>query len=230
MLDCAAGTGFPALRLAVEPPFDDFEIHCTDGDQATVDELAKRASQRRLPLERLTPQSVDGAHDDGVPPDPDRLVVDWQDLDQIGGTYDYVMCRGNSLAYDHSWGGGRLVTSLEQVAKHLRQITTKVQPGGWLHVDAPWDLALGSRTYCPIHGEIAAIWEQVTPGPGFRQWRIIFKYHSGRIVRFRRFSSPLVIADIGEILDRLGFERTTPGRLGGERRGFGVIIARRRLR
>lgn len=227
VLDCAAGTGFPALRLARHPPAGDFEIHCTDGDRAMIDVLVERARTQGLPLSRLAPTAVPGAHGDGSGPQPADLHLDWQELDRLATTYDYVMCRGNSLAYDHSWAGETKVATTGQVADHLAKMADRVRPGGWLHVDAPWRVGVNSGTYETSRGDIVLIHEQITIGPGHRQWRVSFRHSNGHTSRFRRYSSLLTIGDVKSILDGLGFEDTTPTELDGERDAFGVIIARR---
>lgn len=226
VLDCAAGTGFPALLLARNPWRSDFEIHCTDGDPWMLDVLLRRAHANNLDLERLVPppnRRAAGSADIT----PADLLLNWQDLDQIDLTYDYVMCRGNSLAYDNSWAGETDVAPLSQVARHLERIADRVRPGGWLHVDAPWEIGLGGRTYESADARIASIHEQVTTHPTHRPWRLVFHHTNGHVDRFNRYSSLLTIGDLKQMLEHLGFNHTRPFQLGAERPNYGVIIARR---
>jgi hypothetical protein len=222
VFDCAAGTGFPALDLATGHG-DDIEIHCTDGDRAMIGELARKASERGLAAEQLVPPGRD--HQEKQPVD-DRLVLAWGELDRVRQEYDYVLCRGNSLAYAGTWMGYLDVASTDRVDHYLRKMADRVRPGGYLHVDAPWDRAVADATY-PCWGEVSEIREQISVEPDHRHWRLAFELHNGSRLVFHRFSSLLTIRDVEEALQRLGFEETQPRRLPGEREVFGVIIARK---
>ena len=224
VLDCAAGTGFPALDLAMDSDsLPGLQIHCTDADLEMLNILGARAKLSDFDLGRLTPL---------IGPDLGREAVgsmrlDWADLSDIQRTYDYVMCRGNSLAYANTWSGGRDVTSADLIAGYVEQIAKKVAPGGYLHVDAPWRHDLPQEAYGPVVSGAASIWEQVTAVADARHWRVDFKLPTGQILKFERFSTLLTIYDVQAMLDDLGFTDTEPFRLQAERSGFGVIIARR---
>lgn len=224
VLDCAAGTGFPSLELRRKPPITPFIVHCTDGDQAMIDELANRARNLGIGLDELAPPAIRATTSQV---EPAHLCLDWQDLDRLDTTYDYVLCRGNSLAYDHSWTGGREVATTTQVTAHLTTIARRVRPGGWLHVDAPWQLGLGSRTYETSRGDIVQIREQVSELEDRRKWRLTYVRQDATFQRFERFSSQLTVLELSPILDELGFEQTRPRSLDEERENFGVIIARK---
>jgi hypothetical protein len=103
----------------------------------------------------------------------------------------------------------------------------KVRPGGHLHVDAPWKLSLPQEDYQPVATGAVSIWEQVTTEADHRHWRVDFKLPRKTRLKFERCSTLLTIHDVQTILERLGFEETEPFRLGAERPGFGVIIARK---
>ncbi|MGB5758047.1 MAG: class I SAM-dependent methyltransferase [Acidimicrobiales bacterium] len=224
VLDCAAGTGFPALDLALDSDsLPGLEIHCTDADPEMLNILGARAKLNDFDLGCLAPP---------FGPDLGRgavasMRVDWADLHQIQQTYDYVMCRGNSLAYANTWSGGRDVTSVDLIAGYVEQIAKKVRPGGYLHVDAPWRLVLPQQAHGPVVSGAATIWEQVTTVADARLWRVDFKLPTGQLLKFERFSTLLTIYDVQAMLDDLGFTDTEPFQLQAERPGFGVIIARR---
>ncbi len=224
VLDCAAGTGFPAIDLAIEPSLRGLEIHCSDADLEMLGVLTARAKARGIEVGRLTPPQGAGLGDDAV----GGLRLEWEELHKIHGTYDYVLCRGNSLAYADTWGGGRDVTSADSIRWYLGCIATKVRPGGHLHVDAPWRLDLPRETYRPVATGAVSIWEQVTTESDCRHWRVDFKLPSDDTLRFERFSTLLTIHDVAAMLDDLDFDETEPFQLSAERPGFGVIIAQKR--
>lgn len=220
VLDCAAGTGFPALDLAA----DGFEVHCSDGDPAMAEVLATQARRRGLDVVSLAPPRRPGIE---VPPDHSPLVLNWIHLERIPLRYNYVLCRGNSLAYADTWNGQTRTANDQVLATYLERILWRVKPGGYLHVDAPWQLALPTEFYRPV-GTSASIWEQVTADETHREWMVSFKDdRSERPLAFRRYSSLLTIDRVETILKALGMEETGPFQLDGERSAFGTIIARR---
>ncbi len=223
LLDCAAGTGFPAFDLAMDTDsLPGLQVHCTDADIEMLTILAWRAKRKHFDVGRLAPPlGTDLGRGVG------SMRLDWAQLRDVQQTYDYVMCRGNSLAYANTWGGGRDVTSLPTIAGYLTQIAKKVRPGGFLHVDAPWRLDLPQEDYGRVVSGAASIWEQVTTESHARHWRVDFKLPTGQILKFERFSTLLTILDVKTILDQLGFAETEPFQLQAERPGFGVIIAKR---
>lgn len=221
ILDCAAGTGFPAVDLAADRH--GLTIHCTDGDQAMLEVLARRARCFGMPLWRFVPPQGNASLGYGS----ESLVLNWDALNAIHRSYDYVMCRGNSLAYADTWSGGEDAASLDQVEKYLSHIAAKVRPGGYLHVDAPWRIELGEQEYLSIEADGYSIWEKVTSERDCRQWDLSYKFRGDRTVTFRRFSSLLTIDVVQAMLDNLGFSDTEPLSLTAERPNFGVIIARR---
>lgn len=221
VLDCAAGTGFPALDLASDHG-GEIEVHCTDGDRAMVDVLLRRSQTMGIAPELLVPSRRD-LNDQRV---VDGLVLQWDELDHIADKYDYVLCRGNSLTYADTWVGHSPARDPDRLDRHLRKMADRVHPGGYLHIDAPWKLALADRTY-QLDGPVEEIREQVTPEFDRRHWRVSFQRSDGRIFKFHRFSSHLTIHDVQQALDRLGFQETEPRMLPGERDIFGVIIARK---
>lgn len=223
-LDCAAGTGFPALDLSRIMP-DDFEIHCTDASPDMLEVLLAEARQSGIDVRHLAPPQPALKTDHvGL----DSLLVDWSELRRISGTYDYVMCRGNSLAYASSWGSRRRgVASLDLIEDDLQQMAFRVRPGGYLHVDAPWRLDLPSSNYAPVVSGAVKIEEEVVTGLDHRRWRLHVELPTGQTLKFEQFSTCLTIYDVKRMLEGMGFERTEPVQLSGERSGFGVIIARK---
>ena len=106
VLDCAAGSGLPALQLHQQG----LDVTCSDGDLTMVKRFQYNA--------RLLGVS-DECH-----------LVDWDDLDPDDGLYDYVMCRGDSLAYAKSWGGGSGVADVDYLSRYLEKFASVMKPDG----------------------------------------------------------------------------------------------------
>jgi len=227
VLDCAAGTGFPGLNLiAMGSDYGIDTFHLTDGDPDMIRVLRRRSAA--LGVEVPLPDQVqwDSAGADAVKI-VDPLVLLWSELGRIGRKpYDYVLCRGNSLAYADTWTGSHDIPSHETIVSYLRQIALKVRPGGYLHIDAPWEATLTERKHRSVASGAVSIWEQVESGDDHRYWSVDFKLPS-ETLRFGRYSSLLTIHDLATALDQMGFDETTPFTMAGERENFGVIIARR---
>lgn len=223
VLDCAAGTGFPALDLAAVRPEQELRVHCTDGDVEMLRVLKDRlADFAGVGLRRITPPRTLAL---GA---ASALLLGWHELGQIRRTYDYVMCRGNSLTYANSWRGGRGVSSRNAVQEYIRLMAERVRPGGHLHLDAPWRLELADNTYPAKSPGAPTISECVSTEPDCRRWEVKFRQPGGPSLSFTRYSTRLTIYEVKGMLDKLGFEDTDPFALYGERLGFGVIIARKR--
>ncbi len=230
LLDCAAGTGFPALDL-IETSTDlglD-TIHVCDGDPVMVRELIRRAKECRIDPAALNPRQRQAR----TPRQAlDDLVINWRDLRVVRDTYDYVMCRGNSLVYADTWTGLDRVSSLEGIRHHLSNMADRVEVGGHLHIDAPWKLTPKKGPVQVVDTPRLRITEQITDSDDHREWLLEFTHidaeHRETTLSFRRVSSRLTIHDMGNELERLeAFEDTEPFQMDAERVVFGTIIARK---
>lgn len=224
ILDCAAGTGFPGLDLRLHA-YGATEIHCCDGDQDMVNRLARQARAKGIPLDRITPPRRSGL---ARPLGARALVIGWAELDVIDRRYDYILCRGNSLAYADTWSGGHEVARMDRIRGYLIKMIDRLRPGGHLHVDAPWVLEVPETNLrLPSHHAMS-LWEEVDVFDDHREWIVSTRsHHGGHTQSFRRFSSLLTIHEVEKLLKSLGLERTEPFQLAAERRGFGTIIARK---
>ncbi len=221
VLDCAAGSGYPMLDLVADSP-DEFNVHCSDGDTFMVEEFERRAKALAVPHRPLAPKRFPSVKQrSGLK----AFVVDWTELGQVEGRYDYVLCRGNSLAYADTWTGKKKVANDDLLTTYLGLMAGKVRPGGHLHIDAPRAMALAQRKYSLADGDW--IWEQVSVDRERREWWLKFGGPGKRTVEFKRYSSLLTIDRVQKALDQLGFEQTEPIDLAGERPSLGVIIARK---
>lgn len=206
ILDCAAGTGFPALLLRKAG----MEVDCTDMDPFMIEVFKKNA--RRLKV----PNNI--------------LRLKWSDLSNIGKQYDYVMCRGNSLAYDESWGEeGNIPPGNHKIYSDLQEIAKMVKPGGYLHVDIPKKRKLGKSQYSTeYNGEVYRVEEEVFACKDGRHW-FFELYNNSEHHKFDRWSSSFSFEQLQEALTSLGFSETNSFTLQGERKNFRVIIARKGL-
>lgn len=221
VLDCAAGTGFPALDLAGDPRAD-FQIHCSDGDPAMIAAIEKRAADRGLDLRDLAPPRSLGCQQTNR-----AMTIGWARLDQIKARYDYILCRGNSLVYADTWRGRRRVAPDGLLRHYLDRMGQQLRPGGYLHVDAPWRFDLSTTSYRTMQSRSATIREEVVNEGDARKWTMTVTRPGQEPLTFERYSCLLTIYRVAEILEELGFEETKPFELAGERPNFGVIIARR---
>lgn len=224
ILDCAAGSGFPSLEMVrlFRETGEDVLIHCTDGDAAMIDVLQKRALDHDIDTDDLAPARWMGKQGQST-----DLVMDWSALQQIPDRYDYVMCRGNSLAYADTWTGRIRVANEQLVASYLALMIDRIEPGGHLHVDGPWTQELRARNYRDLPGlPDLRVWEQVSVDRDHREWWVTFTDHSGQFT-FKRYSSLLTIHEVSNILKALGMEETSPFQLKSERLNWGTIIARK---
>ncbi len=221
VLDCAAGSGFPSIDLMADQIGGGLDIRCTDGNQDMIRVLTQRAKQNEIDPNELVPDR----HSDADPRSLDEpLLLDWSELDQIEARFDYVMCRGNSLAYAGTWSGSRVVATRRQLKDYLSRMGDRVRAGGYLHVDAPWELGRSTRILPTDRGTIT---EFVDNDGDCRAWRVEVQYPDGRTTRFARYSARLTADDVKGLLDELGFEHTNPFDLPAERPGLGVVIARK---
>ncbi len=113
VLDCAGGIGFPVLELKKRG----WDVSYADGSAAMV---------RRF-LEKQVVEKV-------VIP---SYSSDWRELSQkVPGTFDALLCRGNSLVYMDSWGVGPVLTpGLWEIQIALGEFFKKLKPGGVLYLD-----------------------------------------------------------------------------------------------
>ena len=205
ILDCSAGTGLPGLNLRAIG----FDVTCTDADPDMLTELRRNACIGKI--------------------DDTCDVLRWSELPSLGSTFDYVMCRGNSLVYAGTWGDQCTeVAPCAALEDELASISAVVAKGGVLHVDAPVALRTGTMHYPGFwfRGSRVEVSETVTTLPGARRWDLSITIDDGRH-DYVRYSTQLDVAMLGHSLRRVGFHDITPRNLPGERPSYGVLLARK---
>ena len=205
ILDCACGTGLPALDLRARG----FNVDCSDADGLMLRQFRQNARSR------------------GV--DDSAFHLRWHDLAQLGAAYDYVMCRGNSLAYANSWEEAAApAASLTAIEHNVKEIAATLAPGGYLHIDVPKMIGVADVSYpeTTFRGERVRVREQVTATLNYRRWeqRVLI---GAREYCFTRNSSILTAIQLSGILKRIGFQNVKAVRLAGERPSYQVLLARK---
>lgn len=158
VLDCACGSGFPALGLIAKG----YDVTCTDGS-----EIMLKHFRRNARLEGLDVQ-------------PHQLR--WEELPlRYAGQFDVVLNRGcGNYRYAGVWDGGGLA-SRQAMAHAIRQWAACIRPGGRLYIDIPRETdeppasAPPEITRCPAllvgeHTVELAERIAVDPGSGIRTW------------------------------------------------------------
>jgi len=111
ILDCACGTGFPALDLIAKG----FSVTCSDGSIRMLREFERNAAAAGL---RVTP----------------RLML-WEELGAfVEASFDVVMCRGSSLIYAGGWDE-RADPDPSGIARALQNFAAAARPSGLVYVD-----------------------------------------------------------------------------------------------
>jgi SAM-dependent methyltransferase len=220
VLDCAAGTGLPALDLRHRG----VKIDCSDGDPEMVAQFQRNAKCL------------------GV--DDQCEVRCWSQIPTLDKRYDYVLCRGNSLVYAATWGGGSEVAPTAILRRHLASFRSALLPGGVLQVDVPRRLGLapcdGAVENSPItrpweleyEGPLRriAVVEEVVEEPFSRRWRVEVEItpEGGAPVRvsFERHSSRLTVDDLVPLLAQAGFVGIEQRTLPSDRPSHITVLAR----
>jgi DNA-binding transcriptional regulator YhcF (GntR family) len=203
VLDCACGTGLAGVDLRSLG----VELTCTDADPAMLGRFGVNALAA------------------GV--DPVAHLASWSALGALARPHEYVLCRGNSLAYADAWHDQVPAAGTRALGTHLRAITAIVAPGGWLHIDAPRTCLPSSADYPEVtfRGSRVRVSEQITVLDGCRRWDQQVTV-DGTEHRFTRYSALLTGDALAVMLTRTGFSVETV-RLPGERDAYHVLLARK---
>jgi len=126
VLDCACGSGFPALGLIAKG----YDVTCTDGSELMLAHFRRNA--------RL----------EGLDVRPQQML--WEELpDRYAGQFDVVLNRGcGNYRYAGAWDGCGLA-SRQEMARAISQWVACVRPGGRFYVDIPREEDPGA-THSPI--------------------------------------------------------------------------------
>lgn len=121
ILDCACGTGFPAIELARRG----YDVTCSDGSPLMLGYFKRRADHEAVSAQ--------------------ASQVRWEELtDYFETPFDVVMCRGCALPYAGTWDDDAS-PDRRALIDSVRQFTGCLRAGGRLYVDT----AVGPTTTEP---------------------------------------------------------------------------------
>jgi SAM-dependent methyltransferase len=111
ILDCACGTGFPAIELARRG----YDVTCSDGSALMLGYFKRRADHEAVSLS--------------------ASQIRWEELtDCFDAPFDVVMCRGCALPYAGTWDDDAQ-PDRQALIDSVRQFTGCLRAGGRLYVD-----------------------------------------------------------------------------------------------
>lgn len=188
ILDCACGSGFPAIELARRG----YDITCSDGSEAMLEHFRRNAAR----------EAVD------VPATHAR----WENLAyHHDSTFDVVMCRGASFPYAGTWDMDS-PPSREMLSTSIRQFAACLRPGGRLYLDLPHAADLSRRKpqrvrhpRLKVGSHTIDLAETVTNHPDrrIRRWETRLTVN-GRTTTFERRSHLLWPHELAELFHDAG--------------------------
>jgi SAM-dependent methyltransferase len=112
IIDVAGGFGFPSIPLTQKG----WDIAYNDGSKEMCELFLRCSSDAGVTI-------------------PAKNIL-WQNLSPHNvGTFDCVLCRGNSLIYATSWHEDLVVNALTEIRASLAACKSILNPGGILYVD-----------------------------------------------------------------------------------------------
>lgn len=209
VLDCACGSGFPALDLHRLG----YDLTCTDGSSLMLERFRTNAEEAGIEL--------------------DPVQARWEELDGLyAEQFDVVICRGCSLIYAGTFDSNAepdrsaLKRSIESFAGCLRS-------GGRLYADAPWEKDLGEREaewteHAPrmIDGRRVELRERVIAEPEARTrcWKVELQIDDAELALERR-SHYMPHAELLDLFREAGLEDVGRADIASER--YAVLTGRK---
>jgi SAM-dependent methyltransferase len=206
VLDCACGTGLPALDLAERG----LDVECTDGSEAMALQFNRNAVRRGVQAR--------------------AKVRKWVELPlSYEGAFDFVMCRGNSLIYCDTWLDCDGPPARQSVLiENIQAIRRCVSPGGTLLVDIA-EATVGStaRRFAEklIEGRRVCVQEEVRVEGARREWTHTIEVDGVPYTHSFR-SSSLGPSELKEALYSIGAVSVERVVVAGERPSYVVFRVR----
>lgn len=213
ILDCAGGTGFPAIALKKRA----WDITYSDGSQQMFDFFEKELKKEKLQIP--------------------HYLFNWLELsDKISQRFDTVLCRGNSLVYVDSWDDNKIQDmTRENIKKSLREFFNILTPSGLLYVDIINEKEFDRPSY-PIVEEFG---EKVIDGKKIKlTWELVHDYEKRKRTwksillidgvrhEFAYFSYLLRHKELVQIMSEVGFKNIEQVEIKGER-NYNVFVGYR---
>jgi SAM-dependent methyltransferase len=209
ILDCACGTGFPALDLLVRG----YDVTCSDGSEAMLSIFAQNARAAGLAT---------------VP-----TLVEWRQLPYaFGPAFDVVMCRGSSLIYAGTWDDD-VEPSGDAIGEAVTSFVRCLRDGGRLYLDTTSRGNLGATepvrtSYSPIEldGHRVRVEEVIENDLARRRrtWRSTLTV-DGSEYRFSRRSYYLRHDELERMMCKAGLADVRRAHVRGEH--YDVFVGRR---
>jgi SAM-dependent methyltransferase len=206
VLDCASGSGFPALDLCGLG----YQVTCTDASAVMLERFRRNAHRSHIFIE------------------PRQLR--W---DQLGSLYparfDVAMCRGCSLIYAGTWDTDS-IPDRQALERSLRGIVDSIAPGGRLYLDTvdEADDQVGWTDHHPheVDGHRVSFRERVLPegDTATRRWVLQVQVDEERFEVQRR-SHDLPHAALRALMVDAGLEQIERSPISGEQ--YAVFTARK---
>lgn len=205
VLDCACGTGLPAIDLRALG----IAVEASDADPGMLEQFRVNATARGV---------SDKAHQ-----------LAWSDLGTLGRQFGLVVCRGNSVAYADSWQRTAPAAPLATIESSVRAIAAAVAPGGCLLIDAPGEREETSAGYpaAVFRGEQVRVSEKVRLAGGCRAWTHQVTIGTKEKHEFTRYSADITGEALRGMLARAGLTAITEVTLEGERPSYQSLLARK---
>jgi SAM-dependent methyltransferase len=209
VLDCACGSGFPALDLHQRG----YDVRCTDASAPMLERFKHNARAAGVELEPVRAR--------------------WQELDSLyDGDFDAVMCRGCSFLYAGTFDDD-VDPDRSALDASLANFFRALRPGGRVYIDAPWEENLGEeRPAWDVHpsrmidGHRIELRERISADPGarIRRWEVELSIDDAPFSLVRR-SHYMKHAELLELLRRAGFEDVKRVDVSGEH--YAVFVGRK---
>ena len=209
VLDCACGSGFPALDLHTLG----YDVTCTDASGPMLERFKHNAQAADL--------------------DVKPIRVRWEELSSLyDEDFDVVMCRGCSFLYAGTYDDN-LDPDLSALSSSLTNFFHVLRSGGRVYVDAPLEENLGEAEpkwieHAPrtIDGHRIEMRERISADrqARIRRWEVELSI-DGSIFSLERRSHYMPHADLIGLIRSAGFEDVARVDVSGE--SYAVFVGRK---
>jgi len=210
ILDCAGGTGFPAIVLKKRG----WDVTYSDGSKQMFDFFENELKKGNLQIP--------------------HYFVNWHELSKkFSQKFDAVLCRGNSLIYVDSWDDNKIQEiTKENIKRALREFFGVLNTGGLLYVDIISEKEFDHPSY-PIIEEFG---EKIIDGKKIKlTWELTHDYKNqkrtwksillidGKRHEFSYFSYLLRHSELTEMMKGAGFRNVEKLEMKSER-NYNVFV------
>lgn len=209
ILDCACGSGFPALDLRRLG----YELTCTDASGPMLDRFRLNARAAGVDLRPIRAR--------------------WEELDSLyDNAFDVVLCRGCSFLYAGTFDDN-VDPDAAALDASLKSFLHVLRPGGRLYVDAPLEENLGEEEprwveHAPrtIDGRRIEMRERISADrrARIRRWEVELSI-DGALFSLERRSHYMPHADLLELIRGAGFEHVARIEVTGE--SYAVFVGQK---